>query len=204
MKTWKWVVWGVAIGTICLHGCSIRAPRPETRYYTLSLAIPESSTKAGKGSLIVRSISVRHPYDQERIVYRSSAYTFDRYNAHRWASSPGEQVTEWTRRYLRHADVFAHVYPTTSGSADFFLDGVVRQFEEIDHEHQWEAALTIDMWLLRPGDATPTWFKTYSATRPAAKRNPEAVAEAMSHCLEDVLERLAADLGAVVATQLRP
>ncbi len=132
-------------------------------------------------------------------MYRSSSYAFDLYNYHRWASPPGEQVTTWTRRYLRGSGLFAQVFPNFDAIADFVLDGTVQQFEEIDGEKTWEAAISIDFWLVRSGERTPVWFQSYSATQQAAKRNPEAIAEAMSRSLETILGRLVTDLAPVVA-----
>jgi len=180
-----------------LAACSVTKPRPEVRHYTLTLTVPEvPSTRTV--SLVVRSISARDPYDQERIAYRSSPYAFDFYNYHRWASPPGEQVTTWTRRYLRGSGLFAQVFPSSDAAADFVLDGVVQQFEEVDKTNTWEAATSIDFWLVRAGDRTPVWFQSYSATQQAAKRNPEAIAEAMSRSLENILARLVTDLTPVV------
>jgi ABC-type uncharacterized transport system auxiliary subunit len=169
-------------------------------HYALTLSVPEVASTS-KVSLVVRPIDARAPYDQERIVYRSSAYAFDFYSYHRWASPPGEQVTAWTRRYLRGSGLFAQVFPNSDAAADFVLDGIIQQFEEVDREETWEAATSIDFWLVRAGEPTPRWFRSYSATQQAAKRNPEAVAEAMSRNLESILGRLVTDLTPVVASQ---
>jgi hypothetical protein len=113
-------------------------------------------------------------------------------------------VTDWTRRYLRGTGLFAKVFPTPEGNADLALSGVIRQVEEVDHEQTWEAVLSIDFWLARADQRSPFWFRSYTATQQAAKRNPEAIAEAMSHNLEDILGRLTADLAPVVATPPPP
>jgi ABC-type uncharacterized transport system auxiliary subunit len=192
------LVWGVIVWSIGCTGCSVTSPRPATHHYVLSLAVSDTSGPRSS-SLIVRPIGARDPYNQERIVYRSSAYTFDLYNYHRWASTPAEQVTTWTRRILRSSGLFSQVLPTSDGGADFLLDGTIQQFEEIDHDNSWEAALSIDFWLMRSGNRSPIWFQSYSVTQPAAKRNPEAIAEAMSRALENILGRLTTDLTPVVA-----
>jgi uncharacterized lipoprotein YmbA len=181
-------------------GCSLSSPRPEVHHYTLTLHAPETTSDKGKASLVVRAFSAHDPYNQERLVYRTSPYQLDFYNYHRWASSPTEQVTDLTRRYLRGTAIFAKVYPSTEGSADFTLNGRILQFEEIDHDQTWEAALSIDFWLTRAEQRTPLWFQTYSASRQTEKRNPAAVAEALSRNLETLLGQLAADLALVVAT----
>ena len=202
MNIRMWLTLGVAICSISVGACSIAGQRPAVHHYTLSLTVPETQGPR-KMTLVVRPLNARAPYDQERIVYRSSAYAFDLYNYHRWASSPGEQVTTWTRRYLRSSGLFAHVLPISGSRADLVLDGTIQQFEEVDHEQTWDATLSVDFWLTHAGDSTPIWFQSYSATQQAPKRNPEAIAEAMSRNLEHILARLTTDLLPVV-TQAAP
>jgi ABC-type uncharacterized transport system auxiliary subunit len=199
MNMRPWLAWGVLVWSLNVVACSVAKPRPEVHHYALTLSLPEVAS-TGKVSLAVRSISARAPYDQERIVYRSSAYAFDFYAYHRWASPPGEQVSAWTRRYLRGSGLFSQVFPNADAAADFVLDGIVQQFEEIDRENIWEAATSVDFWLVRAGERTPVWFRSYSATRQATKRNPEAIAEAMSRNLENILGRLVTDLAPVVTS----
>jgi ABC-type uncharacterized transport system auxiliary subunit len=177
----------------------LTASRPETRYYALALRPPQTAAFTPIASLVIRPFTARDPYDQERIVYRSSPYVVDFYNYHRWSSSPAEQATEWARQYLRTSGLFTKVFPTSEGEADFVLGGVIRQFEEIDHEQTWEAALQVDFWLTRRGEHSPFWFQSYGATQQALRRNPEAVAEAMSRNLEQVLARLTSDLTQIIA-----
>jgi ABC-type uncharacterized transport system auxiliary subunit len=161
-------------------------------------------TSTAKATLIVRNFLAQDPYNQERLVYRTSPYQLDFYNYHRWAAAPTEQVTDWTRRYLRATLLFAKVYPTGDGAADFTLTGKIRQLDEFDHEQTWEATLSVDFWLTRAEQRTPLWFQSYSATQQAAKRNPSAVAEAMSRNLETILGKLVTDLLPVVAVPTGP
>ena len=199
MSTNSRLLWGLALWSVLLGGCSLTKPRPEVRHYALALTVPEVPPGAAKTSLTVRPFTAHDPYNQERIVYRSSPYQVDFYNYHRWAASPAEQVTDLTRRYLAGAGLFAKVFPTADGSADLALGGRVRQIEEVDHEQAWEAVLSIDFWLARADQRSPFWFRSYTATQQAAKRNPEAIAEALSRNLENILGRLIADLAPVVA-----
>lgn len=198
---WLWVVvaWGVGIS-----GCSLSRPQPEVYHYALAVNMPTSTTKPAKATLVVREFSAHDPYNQERLVYRTSPYQLDFYNYHRWAAFPAQQATDWTRRYLRDSGVFAKVYPTGDGLADFSLNGRIRQFDEVDHEQGWEAVLSLDVWLTRGDQRTPVWQQSYGATQAAEKRNPAAVAAAMSRNLETILGKLAADLAPVVAASSSP
>jgi len=191
---------GVVVWSVVSAGCSLTKPQPVVHYYALTLQLPVSVPGTATKSLVIYPLTARDPYDQERLVYRTSPYAFDVYNSHRWASSPAEQVTHWTRRYLQASGIFSQVFPTTDGNADIILGGVVRQCEELDHETTWEAALSIDFWLTRANERSPFWFHSYSVTKPASRRNPEAIAEAMSQGLADILQRLTTDLSPIVTS----
>ncbi len=184
-----------------LPGCSLTQPAPSVQYYVLALPqLPEPSSPASP-TLVVHAFRAHDPYDQQRLVYRSSPYQLDFYTYHRWASAPAAQVTDWTRRYLRSSGLFAKVFPTPEGDADYVLGGTLRHIEELDRDETWEAALEIEVWLTRPPQRTPVWFESYAVTHQAAKRNPAAVAEAMSHNLGVILHRLAADLRPLVGAE---
>lgn len=190
---------GLAVWSFLLMSCSLTKPRPAVHHYALALQLPEVRSSTARTSLVIRPLSARDPYDQERMVYRTSPYAFDLYSSHRWASSPAEQVTYWTRRYLQTTGLFSQVFPTTDSNADVVLGGVVRQFEEIDHEATWEAALSIEFWLTRANERSPFWFHSYSVIKPADRRNPEAIAAAMSQGLEEILRQLTTDLEPIVS-----
>lgn len=195
----------VAVGSMLMCGCSLTKPRPAVHHYMLTLTTtPEAATQAAQATLVVRPFSANEPYNQERLVYRTSPYQLDFYDYHRWAALPAEQVADWTRRYLRGAALFASVYPTGEGSADFALGGRIRQFDEIDNEQSWDATLSMDFWLMGVDQRRPLWSQSYAATQQTAKRNPAAVAEAMSRNLEIILGRLVADLAPVVAASPGP
>lgn len=199
MKRNIWWVRTVAAGSMLICGCTLTKPRPEVRHYTLTVPIPAAATQTAKSTLVVRPLSANEPYNQERLVYRTSPYQLDFYNYHRWAAPPAEQVTDWTRQYLRGASLFAKVYPTGEGIADFALGGRIRQLDEIDNDKSWDATLSVDFWLISDDHRKPLWSQSYTATRQTARRNPAAVAEAMSLNLEEILGRLAADLAPIVA-----
>jgi ABC-type uncharacterized transport system auxiliary subunit len=204
MSVFRWWLWGLTVWTVVYSGCSLAKPRPAIHYYTLAVNLPEVTPRAATHSLVVRTFSARDPYNQERLVYRSSPYQLDLYDSHRWAALPAEQVADWTRRYLRASGLFARVSPTADGSPDLALSGRIRQFEEVDHEQTWDATLSIDFWLTRTDQRAPLWFQSYAVTQQAAKRNPAAIAEAMSRSLENILGRLVADLTPIVAALPQP
>ena len=201
------VLLSIILTGIVLGGCSLTHSKQEVRYYALALPTrtPDPSSPAlSSASLIVQPFSAQPPYNRDRIVYRSSPYEFDFYHYHRWVTKPADMITTLTRRSLQQSGLFTTVYPTSDAQADLRLGGIIRQYEEVDQAHSWQAVLSIDVWLSRAREPVPFWFQSYTATQPAAKRNPAAVAEAMSRNLEGILERLAHDLAGALSTKPQP
>ena len=193
--------------SLVIGGCSLTHSKQEVQYYALALpprASAPSSPAPVQASLVVRPFTAQPPYNRDRMVYRASPYEFDFYHYHRWVTKPADMLTTLTRRTLQQSGLFTTVYPTPDAQADLRLGGVVRQHEEVDQAQSWQAVLSIEVWLSRSQEPAPFWFQSYSATRLAAKRNPAAVAEAMSQNLQDILARLTHDLASVLSTQTQP
>ena len=197
----------VLLISLVLGGCSLTRSKQEVQYYALTLptrSAAPSSPAPITASLVVRPFSAQPPYHRDRMVYRSSPYEFDFYHYHRWVTKPADMLTTLTRRTLQQSGLFTTVYPTPDARADLRLGGVVRQYEEVDQAQSWQAVLSIEVWLSRSQEPAPFWFRSYSATRLATKRNPAAVAEAMSQNLQDILARLTNDLTGALATKPVP
>ena len=197
----------VLLTSLVLGGCSLTRSKQEVQYYALTLptrSAAPSSPAPITASLVVRPFSAQPPYHRDRMVYRSSPYEFDFYHYHRWVTKPADMLTTLTRRSLQQSGLFTTVYPTPDARADLRLGGVVRQYEEVDQAQSWQAVLSIEVWLSRSQEPAPFWFQSYSATRLATKRNPAAVAEAMSQNLQDILARLTNDLTGALATKPVP
>ena len=181
--TYTRLLFCLILWSVVLAGCSITQSKQEVHYYALSLPsgnTVSATTAQTTASLVVRPFTAQQPYNRDRIVYRSSPYQVDFYHYHRWVSKPADMVTTLTRHALQQSNLFSTVYPTPDTPADIRLGGVVRQCEEIDQAQSWQAVLSIDVWLSRSRNASPFWFETYTATQQATKRNPAAVAEAMT------------------------
>lgn len=174
-----------------LGACSLGKPGPEVHYYALSLPVPSVPAPEGRPVLMLQRFAARDPFAQETLVYRSSTYRVNFYSYHRWIAPPAHLVSEWTLRYLRGAGLFSKV---SEYSGDLALSAIVRDFTETDEKDSWSASLSIDFMVTRTKDAAPVLMQNYSATQRAPRRNPEAIAEAMSRNLEQILKQLAADL----------
>jgi ABC-type uncharacterized transport system auxiliary subunit len=184
--------------SLSLGACNLGKPGPEVHYYALSMPVPETPAPSSAPSLMLRRFAARDPFGQEALVFRSNAYRVSFYGYHRWIAPPANMISEWTLRYLRGAGLFSQV---SEYSGDLALSAVIRDFTEMDSPDAWAANLSVDFMITRTSDGVAIWMRTYTSTQRAARRNPEAIAEAMSRGLQEVLAKLATDLQPVAVVQ---
>jgi ABC-type uncharacterized transport system auxiliary subunit len=188
-----------------LAACSLARRTPEIRYYTLA---PPGDTPSRLAQPVrVGTFTADQPYTTERIAYRTSPYRLDYYNYHRWAADPRRLVEVAVRDYLERAQPPAGPEGPSSagrqGAADLLeLEGHIRRIEETDEPAGWHGALALDLKVRHGG--TVLLERSYAETEPAAARNPEAIAAALSRALGRILDRLIAELPAVDAASAPP
>lgn len=130
------------IGLVLLNGCT---NVPFTHYYTFQPTI-ESARQTGARTypviLGIETYEADIPYQQDKIVFRTSPYEVNFYEYHRWLRPPTELVTERIHKTIDAAKMFAQVY--TSGYeayADYVLRGKITMFD------QWYAGKTSEVRL---------------------------------------------------------
>ncbi len=138
------------------------------------------------------------PSDQAAKLLRVQYEKGKMIEANRPISSPS--VNAWTTATL---EALENAFGSAAPCVQIFTD-VDSYHYGGGNEQTWEAVLNIDFWLTRAEQRTPVWFQSYTTVQQATKRNPAAVAEAMSRNLEAILSKLGADLAPVVAAPPAP
>ncbi len=124
--------------TICLaaffilSGC---AGVPDTHYYTFQPTLVESPQEPDQTSypfgLYVESYGGDVPYQQDKIVFRSSAYEIKFYEYHLWLRPPTELVTEQVLKQLSASRLFRSVQEGSfDASTRYILEGRVLMFDQ--------------------------------------------------------------------------
>lgn len=124
--------------TICLANFFILSGCfgvPATHYYTFQPTLVESPQHTKQTSypfgLSVESYDGDAPYQQDRIVYRTSAYEVNFYEYRRWLRPPTELVTGETLKQLNASRLFSSVREGTFEAATrFVLEGQVLMFDQ--------------------------------------------------------------------------
>ena len=198
-------VWGsallIAAGSALLGGC-MGGSLPPTHYYTLRPAGDGSAaggaTEAADGWRVgVDSIAVDPPYDQDRLVYRSSRDPSEVgfYYYHRWASPLGRLLQVALVDSLASVEGIRSIEPVSSGvDYDGRLGGRLLVLEEFDSAEGQEVRLTLEL-ALRDAEGDPVWSETLSETASGRMEDVAGVAELARRAVDQALRRAADGLG---------
>ena len=125
---------GLLAAAFCiLSGC---ATVPNTHYYTfrptLSASLQGDEATRSPFSLSVEGYGGDVPYQQDKIVFRISAYEINFYEYHRWLRPPTELVTEQVLKQAGASGLFRSVVVEGDfdASTRYVLDGRVLMFDQ--------------------------------------------------------------------------
>jgi ABC-type uncharacterized transport system auxiliary subunit len=159
--------------------CTLSRPVPAVHYYTLRISTdPPLRLPA---PVEVGPFTADAPYASARIAYRTSPYRLEYYLYHRWAADVPRLVATAVRDHLQHA-------PPGAGAAPFIVTGHVRRLEEEDTPEGWRGTLVVELTVRREGRVV--FERVFHESEPAERRNPEAIAAALSRALGRVLDHL--------------
>lgn len=190
--------------TLTLPACfGSTAKIPDIRYYTLEYDSPVVSGTPVKAVILLNRFGVAPEINTAKMIYRDLAFGRQEYAYHQWRVPPQTMVMDYLRRDLRDSGLFTAVDgPTSTLPATFELEGIVEKWMEVDGADQWsaEAELTVTLIDMRTR-FTPDrvlFQRVYRAGEVCAKKNPAAVAAAMSAAMRTLSEKIIADVYAAV------
>jgi ABC-type uncharacterized transport system auxiliary subunit len=170
--------------TLAVAGCG---SSPKVDYYTLAM---ESSGRAeSEVNVVVERMHTTEALGRSRIMIAASETRVEYYATANWASS----VSELVQRKLQ-----SEFGEPRDADRKFLLSGRITAFEQVDAGGSSSARLAIEAVIRDPTLKRydePLLTATFSATKPVAAADPDAVAAALSVCAEDV----AADIAAAIA-----
>ncbi|MEW6659501.1 MAG: ABC-type transport auxiliary lipoprotein family protein [Thermodesulfobacteriota bacterium] len=183
---------------LVLAGCG---KPPVTVYkHLLEYPSPEAPRRAQvPDGLKVELFSVAQAYNSPAMVYRPASHQSEAYRYHRWRVNPGQMVTDFLLRDLRHAGLFKAVFPYDStGKTRFQLEGAVEEFQEVDSGDNWTAVLAVNVTLLDTTKEEITqrvlFQKNYRAAAAIIHRTPQGLAAAMSQAMQKLSAAIISDI----------
>ena len=196
------ILFSLLLGVILpLTACfNLKQPQRRIDYYTLEYDPPSAIKQQPLPYVIkVDHFSVAPIYDSHRIIYRDKSYKRQAYTYHQWRVSPGDLVTYFLRRDMKHSALFQAVLPRDSNFPSvYLLEGTVDDFFELDTENGWEAVLSISIALMNEAEPDISkkmlFQKVYRTSKPCLHKNPRALAQAMSLAMSEVSEKIRHDV----------
>lgn len=197
----KYLFWMGLILLLTLS-CAIPQKKPARRidYYTLEYPPPETQTTASvPAALAVRHFQIAPAYNTNKIVYREKEFVRNTYHYHKWRANPAELVAYFLARDLQHSAAFQAVFtPDQSQPVTHFLEGTVDDFFEYDLAQTWEAVLSVSVTLLKAKEPDISkrilLQRHYSVRKPCQRKNPQALASAMSEAMAELSQRIRNDI----------
>ncbi|MDP3285352.1 MAG: ABC-type transport auxiliary lipoprotein family protein [Desulfobacterales bacterium] len=184
-----------------LSGCAMfGSSSSKTDYYTLEYDSPKLTGLNVLPFIIKIERFYASPlYNSEKISYRKSDFQTDEYNYDRWETNPAQLIAYFLYRDIKQSGFFKGVFSHDTGyAATHSVSGTVDEFYEDDRGKVWEAVLSLDIVLMAENEPDINkrilFQKKYSARKPCAKKNPKAVAEAMSKAMSELSGQIITDI----------
>ena len=177
---------------LTMGGCvaALKQPSPQIVYYTLEYDVLPADQSLHPLPVIIQveRFSAAPAYTGNRIIYREQEFTRSGYVYHRWRATPADLATYFLIRDMQAGSLFTAVFPPGRGEPHtHVLQGVVDEFIEWDRETGWEAHLALNITLLAAAEPDISqrviFQKQFTASRPCARKDPQALARAMSEAM---------------------
>ena len=149
--------------------------------------------------LKVELFPVAQAFNSPNMVYRPTSYQSETYHYHRWRVNPGQLVTDFLLRDLRHCGLFQAVFAyDRTVKTRFQLEGAVEEFQEVNAGDVWNAVLAVNITLLDMTQEEITqrvlFQKNYRAAEGIIQRTPQGLAAAMSQAMQKLSASIISDV----------
>ena len=190
-------MWAVLLLILWVGSCTpMRQPSLRFEHYTLEYAPPEKAgLPALPVSLRIDRFSVAQAYATQQMIYRDASFKREAYTYHRWRSHPGDLVSDYLARDMRHSGLFrAVVQEASTIPPTHILEGSVDEFFEWNDEDGWKAVLSVTSALVNARETDLSkkivFQRTFRAVVPCKGKSPAALAQAMSEAMAAVSEEI--------------
>lgn len=193
---------------VCSSCANRQTSEPQTTYYTLEYEPPVfADLPVLPTTLRVASFESAPSFDTDQMVYKTGRFTLATYHYQAWTAKPAVMIQYFLERDLQRSGLLNAVLTDASRfRPDYLLSGSVEKFLEVDEGDHWNAELSLSIILQRMpqggGMAKILGQRHYSGQKVCSKKNPQAVAEAMSQVMADLSKQIQQDLYSVIKNDL--
>ena len=189
------------IMVIFFGGCvSTQNPAAKINYYTLEYDSPALKDLPTLPFVLrVERFNVTPLYNSHKIIYSDQPFRRNEYGYHKWRANPGDLVTYFLARDLRHSALFKGISVMESRmSYSYAITGAVDEFYELDSKQTWEAVLAFTITLTRENEPDISkriiFQKRYHTRETCLKKSPQGLAEAMSKAMKKLSHSVITDM----------
>lgn len=193
--------WGTILCLLGLAGCVGGGQSPPlVRQYILEYPPPAAATASVTGELLrVERFSAVRILAGPAMLHREGAFRRDAYHERRWRVAPGDMVTDFLRRDVRHAGLFRAVLAARDPEdVRYVLTGGVEEFSEVREGRRSAAVLEVTVALLdtsaREAPDRVVLQKSYRCEEPFGREGEEEFAAAMSRAMSRFSRQVIADI----------
>jgi uncharacterized lipoprotein YmbA len=162
------------------------ASAPKINYY--SLGVESSGEVQPAVNLKVERLRTTEALGRSQIMIRASATRIEYYAVDQWAGGLGELVQQ---------KLAAEFGPPVEGRKTLKVSGLVVACEQVDGPGGIEARVQLDIVIREASEARylpPLLERSYQASRGVARPSADAVADALSACVQQIATDIAADV----------
>ncbi|MFO7461512.1 MAG: ABC-type transport auxiliary lipoprotein family protein [Desulfatiglandales bacterium] len=194
-------MWTVLLFFFLLASCAtMKQPSLRIEHYTLEYAPPEHPERPPLPVVVkIQRFRVAPSYDTLQMVYRDRSFKRSTYTYHRWRAHPGDLVSDYLARDMRHSGLFRAVVQDESAIAPtHVLEGSLDEFFEWNDEQGWKAVLSLTATLIRAGESDISrkilFQKAFRTLQPCREKTPNGLVEAMSEAMARLSKEIAETL----------
>ena len=186
---------------IWLCGC---AEIPLTHYYTFRPDVGKNAkTTSSKYPYVVAidTFEADVPYQQDKIVFRTSPYEVNFYEYHKWLRPPEELVTDQVLKLVSSAGMFQNVHARAFESPpDYIIQGRIKMFDQWNSGKTSFVRIQLEYHLIAPEEEQIIWMDTVETTANISKLESTELAQFIVETVkgfetalqENILQALAA------------
>ena len=175
---------------------------PATHHYRVVVEAATQLAPEDGPRLVLEDFETDPAYEDERMVYRESAFRLDYDAYNRWDVAPRLLVTTFLRNAYVTQGSFSWVGDYSPAGALPVLSGRVIALEEVALSKSKSVAhLELALWLRSADGHRTLWSERFQHDEPMRERGPDALAEAMSHALNLVAQKTGPALASIVKAE---
>ncbi len=197
----------LVLSAAAMTGCAQNTPGKE--FFMIEAVRPSGMAQTpSDATLELRLFNVDTAFASKNLVYRLGEFRYETDYYRQFLVTPSQMLTERTRRWLADSGLFKQVLPPNSQiTPTYTLQGIVTAlYGDFTNESAPVAVMRIRFLLIGRGseEGSVVFSQAYRVAQPLSAKTAEAMLDALSKDLTEILTRLEEDLRKYLAKQSSP